>query len=207
MTTPPRVPEALLASLGAPADFRDPLLGDLAEEYALRADRDGAPSATQWYVAQAIRSAPHLLRAWARSAGWEEVRRVGGIVLLTYVLTAIVVLLLELMAWSAANALGVTLRTPVQGQVHPLFWALAIGAGVVCTVTAGVIAAWLDRETPVLSALAVGVVWATLASTSMLATGAPGMSLWYRVCAPAMVLAGTVLGGTLRVRAMERARG
>jgi hypothetical protein len=203
--TPPRIPEALLASLGAPVDFRDPLLGDLAEEYALREERDGASSASQWYVAQTIRCAPHLLGAWARSAGWDEVRRLGGIVLLTYVLTAIVVMLLEGMAWGASGALGITLHMPRPGQVPALFWALGLTFGATMAVMVGAIAAWLDRETPVLSALASGVVWGGIVGTAMVATGAPGMPLWYRVCAPTVMLLGPAVGGVLRVRAMERA--
>ena len=41
MTRPPRTAELLLESLGAPAHYREPLLGDLAEGFASRAERGG----------------------------------------------------------------------------------------------------------------------------------------------------------------------
>jgi hypothetical protein len=65
MTTPsPRV-EALLYALGADAPYRDAILGDLAEEFAIRVEEQGSGEARRWYRRQAIRTAPHLLRQWA----------------------------------------------------------------------------------------------------------------------------------------------
>jgi len=65
----PRHAEALLQSLGADRDFVDDVLGDLAEEYLLRVRWDGAGSARRWYYAQALRTAPYLLRDWCRRLG------------------------------------------------------------------------------------------------------------------------------------------
>jgi hypothetical protein len=56
------VVERLLHFIGADLAFADDVLGDLAEERARRAARDGARFASWWYAREACRSAPHL--AW-----------------------------------------------------------------------------------------------------------------------------------------------
>jgi hypothetical protein len=66
MIAPPITVERLLEALGTKTDFRDGLLGDLAEEFALRAEREGAPATRRWYYRESIRATPHLLRDWAR---------------------------------------------------------------------------------------------------------------------------------------------
>lgn len=64
----PRAPdlERLTLALGAEPAFAEAVLGDLAEEYALRAARDGVGGARQWYAREALRSAPHLVLSAAR---------------------------------------------------------------------------------------------------------------------------------------------
>ena len=68
MIAPPRTAEMVLASLGAEPDFRDAVIGDLAQEFVERAERDDPSSARRWYYREAIRATPHLLRSWTRSA-------------------------------------------------------------------------------------------------------------------------------------------
>jgi|SRR5688500_1987509 len=51
MTRPPRLAEAILESLGAQPEFRDDVLGDLAEELAIRSAWDGEREARRWYGA------------------------------------------------------------------------------------------------------------------------------------------------------------
>lgn len=85
------VTERLLQALGADPDFAEGVLGDLAEEYAFRAARDGISAARWWYSLEVLRSAPHFLRSWFRYAIRYERARLavflGGLVL-----TAVVVL-------------------------------------------------------------------------------------------------------------------
>jgi hypothetical protein len=52
--------ESLLKALGADPGFADDVLGDMVEERALRAARDGVVAARWWYICEALRSAPHL---------------------------------------------------------------------------------------------------------------------------------------------------
>ncbi len=57
------VSERLLIVLGADPEFVAAVLGDLAEEYAIRAGRDGRLVARLWYAREAMRSAPHVVRS------------------------------------------------------------------------------------------------------------------------------------------------
>ena len=67
-TGSPTVAERLLQAIGADPVFAEVVLGDLAEEFALRAARDGVVAARWWYTCEALRSAPHLIRSWLRHA-------------------------------------------------------------------------------------------------------------------------------------------
>ena len=64
----PFVLERLLLAIGADPAFTDAVLGDLAEEHALRAARDGPAAARAWYVIESLRSVPHLVQSRARRA-------------------------------------------------------------------------------------------------------------------------------------------
>jgi hypothetical protein len=69
MISPPNVTERVLESLGSYAEYRDAVLGDMAEEFGARAERDGHWSARWWYYGQAVRAVPALLRDSAGRAG------------------------------------------------------------------------------------------------------------------------------------------
>ena len=70
------------------------------------------------------------------------------------------------------------------------------------TIIGGVIAAWLDERAPLVSALALGVVWAG-ASIVILTIGPGNGDGWLPVWAPLAQISGTSLGGVLRVRALR----
>ena len=58
----------LLRHIGADPHFAEAVLGDLAEEFAYRTERDGGASARWWYALEGVRSAPHFVRSWFRYA-------------------------------------------------------------------------------------------------------------------------------------------
>jgi hypothetical protein len=58
--------ERLLAGIGADPEFIEAVVGDLAEEYAERAERDGVGVARAWYAREWLRTAPHVLRSAIR---------------------------------------------------------------------------------------------------------------------------------------------
>jgi hypothetical protein len=58
--SPPLVPRLIITAIAAPADYES-VVGDLHEEYARRAAREGRAEAQRWYWSQALRSIPSLL--------------------------------------------------------------------------------------------------------------------------------------------------
>ena len=58
--------EQLLDMLGAGSPVANDVIGDLADEYAQRVQRDGTASARWWYARQATRAVPYLLWNAAR---------------------------------------------------------------------------------------------------------------------------------------------
>jgi hypothetical protein len=54
----------------APEGEREPLVGDLTEEYALRANATSSSAALKWYLKQVLASAPPLLRVRLTQAAW-----------------------------------------------------------------------------------------------------------------------------------------
>lgn len=89
-------PERLLATLGANPAFVDAVLGDLAEERALRMEREGRVRAQLWYAREAIRAVPHLLWNAVRHGGASgRLRGVGLLAGLAAAPTLVVALLLR----------------------------------------------------------------------------------------------------------------
>jgi hypothetical protein len=58
--------DSVLRSLGVDPQFADHVLGDLAEELAVREANGGAIAARLWYTGEVARSIPHLLRSAVR---------------------------------------------------------------------------------------------------------------------------------------------
>lgn len=125
------VTERLLQALGADPDFAEGVLGDLAEEYAFRAVRDGISAARWWYAREALRSAPHLVRSWFRNwfrhaSRYERVRMAACLagVFLTSLLILIALLpdnaLPARLATGTSDTVIVNSREPVQLPVQVL---------------------------------------------------------------------------------------
>jgi hypothetical protein len=121
-TSPPA--EAWLRALGADPAFAEAVLGDLAEEFAERAGRDGAAAARWWYLREALRSAPHLVRSWLRRASPRARARVAACVTLAVVVPAAAVLaLLSTIAGPPARleiAAGDATEGVVVNEVRPI---------------------------------------------------------------------------------------
>lgn len=89
--------ERLLASIGADPRIVESVLGDLEEERAERAARDGAARARLWHLREASRSMPWLLSSGLRRAGWrgrDIAAASGG--MLALLATAVAMLLLTM---------------------------------------------------------------------------------------------------------------
>lgn len=203
--SPPRRVELLLEALDGQTDFRDALVGDLAEEFAARAERDGGPAARRWYYREAVRVAPHLLRHCVRGFHRSDVAHVASVVGLSYVCMVTIGWFIFLTINSVTRGLGLHLDSIDRFLTHPFPIPVIIGLlllGSTGAAAGGYIAACLDRRTPIISAMALGVAWTCLALVSSAivrpSTPAPVPS-WYRFVAVALVIVGTSAGGVLRV--------
>ncbi len=67
--SPPAFACWLLESV-IPAPYREAMLGDLVEEYTLRAESASPLAASRWFWSQACRSAPSMVWSWLRSWDW-----------------------------------------------------------------------------------------------------------------------------------------
>jgi hypothetical protein len=109
--------EGWLRALGADPAFAEAVLGDLAEEFAERAARDGVGPARRWYAREALRSAPHLLRSWLRRAGPHQRARVAAYVAAGVVGTAVLVLALRSIGAGPPARLEAGTSDPAEGIV------------------------------------------------------------------------------------------
>lgn len=199
MMRPPRTAEVLLQSLGAPVSFREPLLGDLAEGFAFRVERDGLDAGRRWYYRETIRATPYLLGEWLRSLRAPDIRYLAGVVVTSYFFTMMLAFLGVALVRVAADALGFPpLLTGRLFGAHLL--TLWLPAGIICTVVGGYIAAGLDRRAPLASAIALGVTWSVSVLATWVITHVSDLPVWYWVCLPVLQVLGPTVGGVLRLR-------
>jgi hypothetical protein len=209
MIAPPPRAEALLEALGAEHGYRDAVIGDLAEEFQVRAERDGERAARWWYYGEAVRSVPTLARSWGRSLRGRDFAHLAGLALTAFVLSRVVVGLIIGMAYIVAlRTGGATAAGGMSGIVFMII-ALKLALMFADALVAGFVAAWLHERAPLTSAFALGVLW------SLLSVGALG-ALWSFGLVPtgarytlvqigmalggmAFTIIGTTLGGVLRV--------
>ena len=153
----------------------EPLLGDLAEEYALRANTASASAAFKWYLRQIWASAPALLYAKLTQAAWIAT---AGAALLAYIAVGLVELIVNRAISSspaaAYNPLGMVITFPI-------------------VVFIGYFAArFRPRAAIVLGAMMLVAVTVMTASTT------EGTPSWYRVAYFFVGPAATLIGSALR---------
>jgi hypothetical protein len=206
MTTPPRFIESMLEALGAEPRFRDSVLGDLAEEFASRAEQDGLADARRWYRAEAARALPHLV-----CSGWHRARRRGlgrlvGILVTAYTGLVIIELVVAGIVFGALRTFGFLPANLRMVVTNPVWLEVSLVVGVLSATLGGYLAGYLESEAPLFTALAFGVAWSSLEAAGLLITGHTGhLPTWYRLAVQIVILAGTALGGILRVKHILRA--
>jgi len=194
---PPRAAERVLTALGTNSDFSDAVIGDLAEEFLLRARWDGAAAARRWYYRECVRVAPYLLRDWWRERRFRDVPHVVKAV----VLSSLVVYAVEKVAARAlAPAMVAWWRMVGQSPAYlgtMLCWTLLDG------LLLGYLVARIGRRAPVVSALVATAWWLVFWIGMNLIGGWTFVGsmgeMWYRVLNPLMLDAGIVIGGLWRV--------
>jgi hypothetical protein len=213
----PRTAERLLEALGAEPEFRDALLGDLHEEFAIRAAWDGDRAARRWYRREALRVAPHLLRDGVRWMRGADLARLAGAVLTSFALIAMLGALLgALIGPERVVGALVALQIPPEAPWWRTLLAFAAALTFRLTLTAtgamlgGYVAARLDARSPLLASAAVGVVRAALPLVTLvmvLGAAAAVRHLWLWPVHAAVALGASVLGGALRVSRRRPALG
>ena len=135
-------------------------MGDLAEEFASRADRDGVRPARHWYYRELLRTTPHVLRSWLSGLKPRDAARLAAIAYSSLTFLIVLDLLATMLILSVARAFGFAHGFPV-GAPHSFTRLLIqVMVGVPNAALGGVIAASLGDRTPLLSGLALGVAWA-----------------------------------------------
>jgi hypothetical protein len=97
-TSPSPKADSILIALGCDSAFIADLLGDLREEYATRAARDGRVRARLWYMREMIRSTPHV--AWSALRDGTPATRTRLVMCL---LAGIATLMVVTIAWMTRN--------------------------------------------------------------------------------------------------------
>ena len=193
--TAPQLAERLLEALGADTEFREAVIGDLAEEFELRVGWDGARAARRWYYREGLRIAPYLVRDWWRRLRGRDVARLGGVFVVSSLAMLVLDKLLRLAVWSGVGMIAG--RDAFSGLSDVGLFVLA-GLMFLWTVVdgaaAGYIAARLGRRAPlptvVVVAAGLGLLGVLLQSAAV-----PG---WFRALNTAMVVTGVLSGGIIR---------
>jgi hypothetical protein len=102
MRHPPLRMVTWILSWLVPKDFREALMGDIAEEYALRLKTASSSAALKWYLRQICASIPPLLWARLTRSAWLSTL---GIALLAYFAVAVIDLILKrtILNWTAGT--------------------------------------------------------------------------------------------------------
>ena len=202
MTTPPRFVESMLSALGATPEYRDLLIGDLAEELEIRARYDGEPAARRWYVREAVRSMPHLLGNGLRDTGIRAIGHLLGVVLTAWTFVAITFGTTLAIVFKTVLAFWPEYRQIAYGG--PGWGAFVIVAVSSSSFLGGLIAAALNRRAPLTGAVALGVTWAAT-ELVLIAVGLVGKPpFWFPIVVPTLMLGSAIAGGLFHLRRQLR---
>jgi hypothetical protein len=191
--SPPQKTEAMLLALGADTEFRNDVLGDLAEEFKLRAGYDEV-AARRWYNHEALRVAPYLLRNWWRMLQKRDVGYFAGVLARTALIMVVFQVAIRVVFLVAAPEL--TGREPgllAVLLVTRLLWTMIGGA------LAGYVATQLGRRAPLPSALLIAATW-----SAVILLSAPGWPLLVNVPTVLLLTAGVLAGAMLGARRLAR---
>jgi hypothetical protein len=195
--TVPRRVERILASLGASAELRQDVLGDLQEEFAIRAAWDGPATARRWYYRESLRVAPHLLRDWWGQLGWRDVFRLTEVIVWSAIAVTVLQTLEGAFVIKLANLLGVmpqrvlALSFDLTGPQIMLAW------NALFALATGYFAASIGPRARMPSALTTATFWALFFLVAWFRS--PGLfPLWFNVVSLITCFSGIALGGMLR---------
>ncbi|HEY4306594.1 MAG TPA: hypothetical protein VGM82_19120 [Gemmatimonadaceae bacterium] len=198
----PRI-EALLSALAADAPYRDAILGDLAEEFAIRVEEQGEREARRWYRRQALRTAPHLLRLWARRLCSFDIAQLVAFTLLAQVAGGVINMAVRaaiVMSYGVsiddAQVVNIAWRDLTEWSALPTRL-ISLSVAAVSLFGAGYVLSRLERRAPLATCIVVGSVLSLETISSAIYGSA--VPTW-AVCAFAAIsVMATVAGGVFGI--------
>jgi len=161
-----------------PKNIREPLIGDLAEEYEQRAKAPSSSAALRWYLQQLCASVPSLLWARLTRGAWLSTL---GVALLGYFAAGVADFLVK---WAMPN-------WTANGTFEP------DPLGLIITFAMMVLIGYLAERLRRRAAIVLGVMM-LLTVIAMTVGAAGGPPLWYRLAYFLAVPSAAVIGGVLR---------
>jgi hypothetical protein len=192
---PPRRAELLLEALGGDTLLRELVLGDLAEEFAIRVRWDGPRAARRWYYRESVRIAPFLLRDWWGRLRPKDLGSLAAAALLSCVFLMGFEWILQVAVNGIVGAGGPHGSFAFLQRLSPAVAGLMLLWTAVDGVTGGYVAARIGRRAPLQSAFALGVGMVGLMA---LERDHPAPS-WFQAANAATLLAAVLVGAGLRV--------
>ncbi|MBC7896153.1 MAG: hypothetical protein H7066_12130 [Cytophagaceae bacterium] len=196
---PPRMAELLLEGFGADPGYRDAMLGDLAEEFGERVDRDGLAAARRWYARETVRSVWPVVRTWIRGLGWRDARHLFGLAVSSWLLVAIPLFVVLAILQGLLALVGILMADLLPLLFLPLLAATGVAGGAV--------AGALHERAPLAAAALLGALFAVQQTIGVALAFGPDATWVTQLIVPPLMLACTVAGGLLRVAAVLRSRG
>jgi hypothetical protein len=207
---PPWFAERLLDSFIADPKVAEDVLGDFAEEWHQRSERQGPQAASWWYRKQAVRSVVHLLRS---GCGPALTPALFGAAF------AAVLLLLLFTGWAGSmtsiadlgmgmfgNGGGDGGETLPLTRTSPAVWAArALIASFVCGVIGGFALGLLSRVAAMVQVTLLAASWVPCALALQIFTPERWPE-WYGVTLPVVLILGTFAGGIGGVAMRRRGR-
>jgi hypothetical protein len=202
MSRPPFAERLLVGFLTDPA-LGDAILGDLTEEWRTRITRDGRAAADRWYWGQAIRTMPHLLRAWCVNATRRDMRlRVAGVLVVFGIaaLPAAAVHVMTNINLGVAQVMLGSFSAIDGGMPLTLNWleitGIPLAVSAICALTSAYVLGVRSRIAPLVSVYWLGAAWIGVSAALPVALRWPS---WYFVALPAVLGVATAAGGVLAI--------
>lgn len=169
-----------------PVRHREAMLGDLIEEYALRAESTSPSAASHWFWSQACRSVPAMVGSWLRTGDWLVS---AGIAMSVYIAMGILKFAAD---WTIAKLVAPEQTTAV--VLAPIVFLTTTAVG-------GCVAARIRRGATILLALSVMITVVVLIDLKVCTIPVPW---WYQfgflALGPLTVLITPAVFGVLRPR-------
>lgn len=195
--------EALLSALAADAPYRDAILGDLAEEFAIRVEEQGEPEAQRWYRRQALRTAPHLLRLWARRLSSFDMAQLVAFTLLAQVTAGVIntavraaIVMYYGVPIDDAQIVNIAWRDLTEWSALPTRL-ISLSVAAVSLFGAGYALSRLERRSPLATCMVVGSVLSLEAILTAIYGGA--VPMWAACGFAAISVMATVAGGVFGI--------